>query len=49
MTSSEIADLLHVSTKCTYNIRSRIRFKLGVPDEEDLLEWLREASLQRQA
>ena len=49
MTSSEIADLLHVSTKYTYNIRSRIRFKLGVPDEEDLLEWLREASLQRQA
>jgi DNA-binding CsgD family transcriptional regulator len=49
MTSSEIAELLRVSTKYTYNIRSRIRFKLGVPDDEDLLVWLRDASLERPA
>lgn len=49
MTSSEIAELLRVSTKYTYNIRSRIRFKLGVPDDEDLLDWLRDASLERPA
>lgn len=43
--SKEIAQMLHVTPKYTYNIRSRIRAKLCVPDEEELMEWFRNAGL----
>lgn len=43
--SKEIAQMLHVTPKYTYNIRSRIRAKLCVPDAEDLLEWFRRVSV----
>lgn len=43
--SKEIAQMLHVTPKYTYNIRSRIRAKLGVPETDDLLKWLRNESM----
>ena len=41
--SKEIAQMLHVTTQHIYNVRSRIREKVGVPDDQDLLNWLRTA------
>jgi DNA-binding CsgD family transcriptional regulator len=41
--SKEIAQMLHVTPKYTYNIRSRIRAKLCVLDKEELMEWFRNA------
>ena len=41
--SKEIAQMLNVTTQYIYNVRSRIREKMGVPDNEDLLNYLRAA------
>jgi DNA-binding CsgD family transcriptional regulator len=41
--SKEIAQLVNVSTQYIYNVRCRIREKFGVPDDRELLQWLREA------
>jgi tetratricopeptide (TPR) repeat protein len=41
--SKEIAQMLNVTTQYIYNIRSRIREKMGVPDDQDLLNYLRAA------
>ena len=39
--SKEIAQMLNVTTQYIYNVRSRIREKIGVPDQQDLLNYLR--------
>lgn len=41
--SKEIAQILNVTTPYIYNLRSRIREKIGVPDDQDLLTYLRAA------
>lgn len=47
--SKEIAQMLNLTPKYTYNIRSRIRAKLCVPDADDLLEWFRSTSVTNQS
>jgi DNA-binding CsgD family transcriptional regulator len=42
--SKEIAQLLNVTIQYIYNVRSRIRDKIGVPNDVDLLDWFREAA-----
>lgn len=40
--SKEIAQMLNVTTQYIYNVRSRIREKFAIPEEQDLLQWFRE-------
>jgi len=42
--AKEIARLTSMSNAYTYNVRSRIRAKLDIPAEEDMLKWMKRHS-----
>ena len=44
--SKEIAQMLNVTAQYIYNVRSRIREKMGIPADQDLLNYLRNPSTQ---